>query len=518
MKLWSTLVTIVLLLSVTVVSAQTTRRSRTTARRPAADPPTTPAQPTPVPTPSGPPVSAAPADTTIPTNLAILDGQNISLSDIDPAVGKGIANLGEKIAQARREMLDVQINTVLLEIESGKRKMPAQAIYDLEVAKKITEPTDAEINALLEQNKAQLGQADPASMRNDAVTFLKAQKEQKLSEDLVNRLKVSSPVVYLADLNSPDLKPTTVVATVGAQQVLASSIEERMKPIIYSLRLSAYQLTRDGLNRTLNDLLLLSEAKRRNIPPEDVIRLEVTEKVKNPTDAEAEKFYNDNKERIAADFASVKYQIVSYLREKDGQDLEHALSERLRKNANLRILLTEPEAPVFTIDTAGEPSRGDVNAPVTVIEFTDFQCPACAAMQPILDDVLPTYGARLRFVVRNYPLARHANARKAAEAADAANAQGKFFEYTALLFKRQTALDVPSLKKYASELGLDRTRFDAELDKGVYATDVRHDMDAGEKVGIDSTPTVFINGVKLYDMTPEGLRAAIDKALAKAKK
>jgi protein-disulfide isomerase len=137
-------------------------------------------------------------------------------------------------------------------------------------------------------------------------------------------------------------------------------------------------------------------------------------------------------------------------------------------------------------------------------------------MQPILDEILPTYGSKVRFVVRNYPLARHANARKAAEAADAANAQGKFFEYTAVLFKRQTALDVPSLKKYASEVGLDRARFDAELDKGMYAADIRRDMDAAEKVGIGSTPTVFINGTKLYDMTPEGLRAAIDKALAKA--
>jgi len=121
-------------------------------------------------------------------------------------------------------------------------------------------------------------------------------------------------------------------------------------------------------------------------------------------------------------------------------------------------------------------------------------------------------------VVRNYPLAKHAHARKAAEAADAANAQGKFFEYTALLFKRQNALDVPSLKKYASEIGLDRARFDAELDKGVHAADVRHDLDDGEINGIDSTPTIFINGVKLNDLSQEGLRAAIDKALRKAGK
>jgi len=180
------------------------------------------------------------------------------------------------------------------------------------------------------------------------------------------------------------------------------------------------------------------------------------------------------------------------------------------------MLLTEPEPPVQEVGTTGEPARGELNAPVTVVEFTDFQCPACAGMQPVLDQVLPTYGNRVRFVVRNFPLAKHVNARKAAEAADAANAQGKFFEYTTILFKRQSALDVPSLKKYASEVGLDRARFDADLDGGKYADEVKHDLDDGAINGIDSTPTIFINGVKLLELSPEGLRAAIDKALAKA--
>lgn len=459
--------------------------------------------------------SIVPPDTTIPADLAILDGQTITMSDLNPAVAKEISKLSEKIAQARREILDVQINTVLLEIESKKRKLPAQLIYDLEVAKRIVEPTEAEITKLIEDNRAQVGQTDAATVRSEAITFLKAEKEQRLSEELVRKLKVTSPVVVTADLNSPDVKPATVVATVGGQPITAGNLNERLKPITYKLRLNTYQVTREALERTINDLVLLAEAKRRNLTPEAIMRSEVTDKLHEPTDAEVEKFYTDNKERITADLPSVKYQIANYLREKQGDDLELALSERLRKTANIRILLTEPEAPVQVIDTAGEPSRGDVNAPVTVVEFTDFECPACAAMHPVLEQVLPTYGNRVRLVVRNYPLPRHAHARKAAEAAEAANAQGKFFEYTALLFKRQSALDVPSLKKYATEVGLDRTRFDAELDQGVHAADVRHDLTDGEKNGIDSTPTIFVNGVKLQDLSPEGLRAAIDKALAK---
>jgi protein-disulfide isomerase len=169
---------------------------------------------------------------------------------------------------------------------------------------------------------------------------------------------------------------------------------------------------------------------------------------------------------------------------------------------------------VISVDN--DPVRGDANAPVTIVEFTDFQCPSCAAMNPVLDEMLKLYGNKVRLVVRDFPLPMHANALKAAEAANAAHAQGKFFEYASLLFKRQDALDIASLKKYASELGLDRARFDADLDSGKYAEEVRHDMNDGQTYGIGSTPTIFVNGKMLKVLSREGLKAAIDQALSPA--
>ncbi len=189
------------------------------------------------------------------------------------------------------------------------------------------------------------------------------------------------------------------------------------------------------------------------------------------------------------------------------------MSERLRKGAQIRLLISEPQPPTQAISADDDPSRGAATAPVTIVEFTDFQCPSCAAMHPVLEEVLKSYGNKVRLVVRDFPLAMHANARKAAEAANAAHAQGKFFEYAALLFKRQNALDVPSLKKYASELGLDRARFDAALDGGTFAAEVRRDVADGQMYGIDSTPTIFVNGVFLRSLSAEDLRAAIDRAL-----
>ena len=139
-------------------------------------------------------------------------------------------------------------------------------------------------------------------------------------------------------------------------------------------------------------------------------------------------------------------------------------------------------------------------------------------MHPVLEEVLKSYGNKVRFVVRDFPLDQHENARKAAEAANAAHAQGKFFEYAALLFKNQKALEVASLKKYASDFGLNRARFDAELDRGVYAAEVKKDLEDGEIYGIGSTPTIFINGVQLRILNAEGLREAIDRAAANVTK
>src|SRR5437762_4333911 len=147
MKFLAAVVMMIVLLASSSGIAQSPARKRASRRPVAATPnnPTTETKSAPQPSPTVT-SSTAPADTTIPTDLAILDGQTITVSDINPTVAQEIAKLGEQIARARREILDVQINTVLLEIESRKRKIPAQAIYDLEVAKRITEPTEAEID------------------------------------------------------------------------------------------------------------------------------------------------------------------------------------------------------------------------------------------------------------------------------------------------------------------------------------------------------------------------------------
>lgn len=509
MKNSKTLFIVVLLLVFAVeAAAQTSRRrrgaTRTVAAKPAAveteHPETTAVAP----------VATAPL---APIPLATVNGQSVTSADIDPKVREEVEALDGRLAEARRQVLQLQINTLLLENEAAKRRMTPQQLYGLEIAGKVTQPTAAEINQFIEGNRDQLDQTDPVAMRQQVVAFLKSMREAKITDDFLKRARASNPVVKVAPANAGALPPTAVIVTVGSRPITAGTIDERLKPIIYKLRLNTYQLAQQALDLTINDLLLLAEASRRNVPPEDIVRKEVTEKLHQPTATEIAKFYADNKANIPAELAAANSQISAFLLEQDRQRLEQELSKRLRTGANIRLLISEPALPMQVISVDDDPVRGDANAPVTIVEFTDFQCPSCAAMQPILDEVLKSYGNKVKLVVRDFPLAMHANALKAAEAANAANAQGKFFEYTNLLFKHQDTLDVPSLKKYASEVGLNRARFDAELDGGKYAAEIKHDRDDGEIYGIDSTPAIFVNGVALREMSIDALRALIDRGL-----
>ncbi len=466
------------------------------------------------PAPEPPSQPTTPTMPKAPVALAVVNGQTITTADIEPRVRQEIDTLEERIAQARREILEIQINTALLEFEAQKRKLTSQQLYDLEVSKRVKNPTDAEVSEFIQTNRDQLGGSDAQTLRSDAISLWRANQEAIISEDFVRKLRTTNPVVTGVSISSPSVGPSSVLATVGGKPIVAGVILERLKPTTYKLRLETYLIQREALERTIDDILLIAEANRRNVAPEEIVRTEVSEKVQAPSPAEVEKFYSENKARIGGDLDSMRPQLSNYLQDQERNRLERAMSERLRKGVDVRLLFSEPVRPQQQISVDDDPSRGDATAPVTVVEFTDFQCPACAAMHPILEEVVKTYEKKVRFVVRDFPLTMHPQARKAAEAANAAHAQGKFFEYVSLLFKRQKALDIPSLKKYASELGLDRARFDAALDKGAYAAEVRRDIDDGQIYGIDSTPSIFINGVLLTTLSADGLRSAIDRALA----
>ncbi len=148
-------------------------------------------------------------------------------------------------------------------------------------------------------------------------------------------------------------------------------------------------------------------------------------------------------------------------------------------------------AAVGTLDHV----RGSADAPVTLVEYADFECPFCGRWFPELQRVLQDLGPRVRFVFRHFPISeQHPHAESAAEVAEAAGAQGKFWEMHDLLFPRQAALDAGHLLAYVRELELDAVRVERELEQEVYRARVRHDIESGLQSGVSGTPMFFING------------------------
>jgi protein-disulfide isomerase len=176
----------------------------------------------------------------------------------------------------------------------------------------------------------------------------------------------------------------------------------------------------------------------------------------------------------------------------------------------------EADKTIFKVEPGSSPAKGPKNAPLTVVVFSDFQCPFCKRVEPSLSQLEKAYEGKVRFVWKNYPLPFHQNAMPAAEAAMAADAQGKFWAMHDKLFENNTALERPNLDKYAQELGLDVSKFKADLDSGKYKGVIEAETKEGSTLGVNGTPAVFINGRKISGAYPfETFKKIADEELAK---
>jgi protein-disulfide isomerase len=172
---------------------------------------------------------------------------------------------------------------------------------------------------------------------------------------------------------------------------------------------------------------------------------------------------------------------------------------------------------VYAIGIDTSPVRGDASGPVTIVEFSDFQCPFCARAAPLIDEVLKKYPKGVRFVYKQFPLPMHPVARPAAHWSMAAQEQGKFWEMHDVLVQNQPTLDASKAEVYAKQAGLDLKRFKSDLEKHAAEYDKRIDaeIDLGNVVDVRGTPTLFIGGKKVRTRTLDGMSAMIDGELAK---
>lgn len=456
----------------------------------------------------------------LPDVLAIVNGIKITSKDIDAQVKERVSTLQQQVVESRKRELDLQINSKLLEAEAKKRKVSTVKLLEDEVVAKVKDPTDAEVQAFYEQNKARI-RAELKDTRSDIIVFLRNQREREEAQKLAERLRAASDVKVLVQNVTPPTTPTErarVLATVNGEPITSEDIENSLRPLIFNVQEQVYTLRQREIDLRINDTLLEQEAQKRKITTTSLLDAEASSKVKKVTEADARAFYDENKERIGVEYSLVKDHLMQLLQERETRNAQTDFAQQLRRTASIQTFLTRPEPPVYNIAIDDQPSLGSPTAPVTIIEFTDYQCPSCAATHPLMEKLLKEYDGKVRLVVRDFPLEHHANAYKAAEAAEAAREQGKYWEYIALLLSNQSKLDVAALKQYAGQLALDRQKFDAALDSGKFADKVQRDIRDGLRLGVDAIPTFFVNGRKVPVPTAESLKAAIETALREGAK
>jgi len=209
--------------------------------------------------------------------------------------------------------------------------------------------------------------------------------------------------------------------------------------------------------------------------------------------------------------------VVQFLRQQGYQEAYQAFVERLKGEQRVDVRFDVYRVP---IEVEGHPTKGPASAEVTLVEFSDFECPYCSAVSPTLKQIADKYGDKVRRVFRQFPLMQiHPNALKAAEASLCASEKGKFWEMHDLLFQEPKQLAIDDLKKKGASLGLNATEFDACLDSGSQWERIRKDLTDGAKAGVSGTPGIFINGRFLNGAQPyEEIAKIVDDEIRRSAK
>lgn len=307
-----------------------------------------------------------------------------------------------------------------------------------------------------------------------------------------------------------------VVAKVGSEQITMSELNEHVATQLREMQEQAFEVKKQGLEQMVNQRLVKAAAFKKGLSEEQFMKEAVEAKVTPPSDKAVKGFFEQNSAQLppGAKFEEYKERIVMFMTRQAQNDAAKELFDALRADNKVQITLSEPPKPRIDVEAEG-PSTGPKDAKVTIVEFSDFECPFCARGRENVAKVMAKYDGKVRLVFRQFPLSFHAHAKKAGEAALCANAQDKFWAYHDALFAEQKKLSVEDLKATAKTLGLDEAAFAKCLDTGAMEKTLAADMAAGTKAGVTGTPAFFINGVMLSGAQgPEAFEHIIDQELS----
>jgi protein-disulfide isomerase len=330
---------------------------------------------------------------------------------------------------------------------------------------------------------------------------------------LMSALSLAVTASIAGARSAPATDSSAVVAEVGTHKITEQQVDAKLKLQLYNARKAV-------IDRMVDDYLVQQAAEREKLSVAAYLKREIDDKAAaDVNEAAARKFYDQNKDKLpglkaAGSFDKIKDRLIAALRQQAQQQKRAELLASLRKQADVKVLL---EPPRVEVASGGHPALGPGNAPVTIVEFGDFQCPFCRAAESSVKAVRHKYGDHVQLVYVDFPLSFHNNAMHAANAARCAGEQGKFWQYHDALFADQAKLAPADLKATAKKLGLETAKFDICLSQGRYDNAISRDVALGHKLNVTGTPTFFIDGRLLEGAQPEAsFIEVIDEELAAA--
>lgn len=287
----------------------------------------------------------------------------------------------------------------------------------------------------------------------------------------------------------------SVVARVDQEEITNEDLLKMIMPQLRQLQTQEYQLKRQAIEKLLEDKLLDIEAARKGISKGELMQQLINSQIATPSQEEISAFYLAQKDRIGKPLAEVRAQVEFALKQARINEARQEYLRSLRKESDIVVFLRQPRVEV-SYDRLR--MRGNANAPVVIVEFSDFQCSYCKKVQATLKQILVRYEGRVSLAFRDFPLQTiHPQAMLAAEAACCAGEQNRFWDYHDLLFGSPREIDRSGFSELARILKLDEKLFESCLASGKFRSQVEKDIEEGTRLGISGTPTFFINGVFL---------------------
>ncbi|UWZ81929.1 DsbA family protein [Occallatibacter riparius] len=277
-------------------------------------------------------------------------------------------------------------------------------------------------------------------------------------------------------------------ANISGTVLTLGELEATQSGKLLQARYQHYLSERKALEDAIDERLLKTEAEKKNVSLDTLMDTVVYKGIQDPTEDQLKVYYEGLETQDT--YENVRSAVLQHIRELRRSRARAAYVAELRKNAQISILLMPPTAAV---NTEGAFTLGKSNAPVTLIEFADYQCPYCQTANPQIQRLKREFGESLTVIFKDFPLPMHASAQKAAEASRCAGQQGKFWEYHDTLFSTRL-LSPDDLRDHARVLKLDTDRFDKCLANGDEAGAVKKDFQQANALGLSGTPSFFING------------------------